>query len=61
MISRILSVLAALGLVASSTAKVKPVGPVNGNQPTRMDTVPLPTPLPMPPCSEGQPWPPTCP
>lgn len=61
MITRILSVLAALGLVGSSTARVKPVGTVNGSQPTRMDTTPLPTPLPRPPCSEGQPMPPVCP
>jgi hypothetical protein len=61
MISRIPSVLATLGLVASGTAKVKPVGNVNGNSPARMDTTPQPTPLPRPPCSEGQPWPPTCP
>jgi hypothetical protein len=64
MISRILSVLATLGLVASGTAKVKPVPKSNRISPPPLNTVTSDVPLPRPICSEGQPMPPlppTCP
>jgi hypothetical protein len=60
MISRILSVLAALGLVASGTAKVKPVGNIKRISPAEMNTALLPTLLLPPPCTDGKPMPPIC-